>query len=298
MKFPREMTKTLKEFGYFDPQKFDDAVSILEEWDKRVMILAGGTDLLNQMKVRQVKPEFVLNIKNIKELEYLKRNKGLEIGALTTITAIRESEFIKKEYTSLYDAAEWFGTPQIRNMATIGGNICRNSPSSDMVAPLMTLDALLKLEGPKGERTVPIEEFMLGSGENILDCEILTQIIVPRQGKSSGTAFKKLKRSSADLAKVNCAVRIAMRDNKCEDVRIVLGAVADKVFRAKKTEELIRGEKVTDVIIEEAGRKASQEAQPITDVRSTADYRRQMIEVLVKRLIHSSIERVAKIHTA
>jgi carbon-monoxide dehydrogenase medium subunit len=298
MKFPREMTKTLKEFGYFDPQKFDDAVSILEEWDKRVMILAGGTDLLNQMKVRQVKPEFVLNIKNIKELEYLKRNKGLEIGALTTITAIRESEFIKKEYTSLYDAAEWFGTPQIRNMATIGGNICRNSPSSDMVAPLMTLDALLKLEGPKGERTVPIEEFMLGSGENILDCEILTQIIVPRQGKSSGTAFKKLKRSSADLAKVNCAVRIAMRDNKCEDVRIVLGAVANKVFRAKKTEELIRGEKVTDVIIEEAGRKASQEAQPITDVRSTADYRRQMIEVLVKRLIHSSIERVAKIHTA
>jgi carbon-monoxide dehydrogenase medium subunit len=298
MKFPKEITRTLKEFGYFNPSNMGEAVAILEERGSKMMILAGGTDLLNQMKVRQVTPEFVLNIKKIKELEYIRQNKGLEIGALTTITAMRESTLIRKEYLSLYDAAEWFGTPQIRNMATIGGNICRSSPSSDMVVPLMALDAMLKLIGPKGERTVPIEKFTLGSGENILDCEILTQIIVPQQEKSSGTAFKKLKRSSADLAKVSCAVRIAMRDSKCEDVRIVLGAVADKVFRAKKTEELIRGEKVTDVIIEEAGKKASQEAQPITDVRSTADYRRQTIEVLVKRLIRSSIERVAKIHTA
>jgi carbon-monoxide dehydrogenase medium subunit len=291
MKFPKEMTRTLKEFGYFDPSYMNEAVSIFGELGSKIMILAGGTDLLNQMKVRQVKPEFVLNIKNIKELDYVRQNKGLEIGALTTITAIRESEFIKKEYMSLYDAAEWFGTPQIRSMATVGGNICRSSPSSDMVAPLMALDAMLKLIGPKGERTVPIEKFTLGSGENILDCEILTEIIVPRQEEPFGAAFKKLKRSSADLAKVSCAVRIVMRDSKCEDIRIVLGAVADKIFRAKKAEELIRGEKVTDAVIEEAGKKASQEAQPITDVRSTAEYRKQMIKVLVKRLIPLSIER-------
>ncbi len=291
MKFPREMTRTLKEFGYFDPQKIDDAISILEELDKKVAILAGGTDLLNEMKLRQIMPEFVLNIKNIKELGYIRQNRGLAIGALTTITAVRESTLIKKEYSSLYEATEWFGTPQIRNMATVGGNICRSSPSSDMVAPLMALDALLKLAGPKGERKVPIEEFMVGVGENILDREILTEIIIPQQEKSSGTAFKKLKRSSADLAKVSCAVRIAMRDSKCEEIRIVLGAVADKVFRAKKAEELLRGEKVTGARIEEAGKKASQEAQPVTDVRSTSDYRRQMIEVLVKRLIRLSVER-------
>ena len=291
MKFPKEITRTLKEFGYFDPSDMGEAVAVLEERGSKIMILAGGTDLLNQMKVRQVTPEFVLNIKKIKELEYISQNKGLQIGALTTITAIRESEAIKKGYISLYEATEWFGTPQIRNMATLGGNICRSSPSSDMVAPLMALDALLKLAGPKGERTVPIEEFTVGVGENILDREILTEIIIPQQEKSSGTAFKKLKRSSADLAKVSCAVRIAMKDGKCEEIRIVLGAVADKVFRAKKAEGILRGEKVTDAVIEEAGKKASQEAQPITDVRSTAEYREQMIKVLVKRLIPLSIER-------
>ncbi len=291
MKFPKERTRTLKEFGYFNPSKMEQAAMIIGELGGRAMILAGGTDLINQMKVRQVDPEFLLNIKNIKELEYLKRNGGLQIGALTTITAIRESEAIKKGYISLYEATEWFGTPQIRNMATVGGNICRSSPSSDMVAPLMALDALLKLAGPKGERTVPIEEFTVGVGENILDREILTEIIIPEQEKSSGTAFKKLKRSSADLAKVSCAVRIALKDGKCEEIRIVLGAVADKVFRAKKAEELLRGEKVTGAGIEEAGKKASQEAQPVTDVRSTSDYRRQMIEVLVKRLVRLSVER-------
>ncbi len=291
MKFPKEMTRTLKEFGYFDPSYMNEAVSIFGELGSKIMILAGGTDLLNQMKVRQVKPEFVLNIKNIKELNYVRQNKGLEIGALTTITAIRESEFIKKEYTSLYDAAEWFGTPQIRNMATVGGNICRSSPSSDMVPPLMALDATLKLAGPKGERTVPIEAFAVGPGENVLDREILTEIFIPQQETSSSTVFLKLKRSSADLAKASCAVRIVMRDSKCKDIRIVLGAVADKVLRVKKTEEILKGQKVTDAVIEEAGRKASQEAQPITDVRSTAGYRKQMIEVLVKRLIHLAIER-------
>lgn len=292
MKFPREMTKVLKEFGYFGPSKIEDAVSALAELGSRVMILAGGTDLLNQMKLRQVSPEFLLNIKNIKELEYLKHNGGLKIGPLTTITAMRESEVVRKRYPSLFDATEWFGTPQIRNMATVGGNVCRSSPSSDMVAPLIALDGMLRLVGPKGVRTIPIEEFATGSGENVLDCEILTEVIVPQSEKPVGTAFVKLKRSSADLAKVSCAVSMTMKDGKCEDVRIVLGAVADKVFRAKAAEEVMRGEKVTDALIEEAGKRASRGTQPITDVRSTAEYRMQMISVLTKRMIYSSLERL------
>jgi len=292
MKFPREMTRVLREFGYFGPSKIDDAVSALGELGSRVMILAGGTDVLNQMKLRQVNPEFLLNIKNIKELAYLKHNGGLEIGPLTTITAIRESERVRKRYPSLYDAAEWFGTPQIRNMATVGGNVCRSSPSSDMVVPLMALDGMLRLVGPKGVRTIPMEEFVTGSGGNVLDCEILAEIIVPQQEEPFGTAFIKLKRSSADLAKVSCAVRIRMKDGQCEDIRIVLGAVSDKVFRAKAAEEVMRGEKITDAVIEEAGKRASQEARPITDVRSTAEYRMQMISVLTKRMIYTSLERL------
>jgi len=292
MKFPREMTRVLKEFGYFGPSELDDAVSILGELGNRVMILAGGTDLLNQMKRRQVNPEFLLSLMNIEELEYIRDDKGLKIGALTSITAMKESEVVRTRYPSLFDAAEWFGTPQIRNMATVGGNVCRSSPSSDMVAPLMALDGMLRLVGPKGVRTIPMEDFATGSGENVLDCEILTEVIVPQQEEPFGTAFTKLKRSSADLAKVSCAVRIRMKDGKCEDLRVVLGAVADKVFRAKAAEEVMRGEKVTDEVIEEAGKRASQEAQPITDVRATAEYRMQMISVLTKRMIYSSLERM------
>ena len=291
MKFPKETTRTLKEFGYFDPSHLGEAISMLDELGRKVMILAGGTDLLNQMKLRQATPEFVLNLKKMRDLEFIRLNRGLEIGALTTITAMRESELIKRGYPSLYDAAEWFGTPQIRNMATIGGNICRSSPSSDMIAPLMALDSTLKMAGKKGVRTVAIEEFFVRSGENVLDNEILTGIIVPEQEEFHGSAFKKLTRSSADLAKVSCAVRIVIREGKCDKIRIVLGAVADKVFRAKGAEDVLRGERVTDKAIEEAAKRASQEAQPITDVRSTADYRRQMIGVLVKRLINVSMAR-------
>ena len=145
---------------------------------------------------------------------------------------------------------------------------------------------------------VPIEEFALAPGENRLDREILTEITIPQQGKSSGAAFKKLKRSSADLAKVSCAVRIMIKDGQCKDIRIVLGAVADKVFRAGGAEEVMRGEKVTDAVVDEAGEKASQEAQPITDVRSTAKYREQMIGVLVQRMIRLSIERAKALSSA
>lgn len=120
--------------------------------------------------------------------------------------------------------------------------MCRSLPSSDMIVPLMALDSMLKVVGPKGERRIPIEEFFVGSGENVLDGEILTEIIVPEQEEFHGAAFRKLRRSSADLAKVSCGVRIAIREGKCDDIRIVLGAVADKVFRAKAAEDLMRGE--------------------------------------------------------
>jgi CO/xanthine dehydrogenase FAD-binding subunit len=230
MKFPKEMTRTIKKFGYFDAHTVDEAVSVLAEPKRNAKILAGGTDLINLMRLRKVVPDFVINIKNINDLDYIRENDGLRIGALTRISAIRESKLIKQGYPCLLDAVEWFGTPQIRNMATVGGNVCRSSPSSDMIPPLMALDAQLRLLGPNGERKVSVEEFLVGAGENVLEREMLTDIFVPHQERPFGTAFLKLKRSSADLAKVSCAVRIRLRNRICEDIRIVLGAVADRVF--------------------------------------------------------------------
>ena len=289
--FPREITKTLKLFGYFSPREISAAVLLLEKLGDKARVLAGGTDLIHTMRLRQIMPEYLISIKGIVDLNYLKDNTGLEIGALTRISTIKESEIIKEKYTSLYEATEWFGSPQIRNMATVGGNICSSSPSSDFIPPLMALGAVLRLVGPKGERDVLLEDFLLSSGKNILDHEILTSIFVPIKGKNSGAAFKKLMRSSQDLAKVSVAVSIVVEGGRCRDIRIVLGAVADKVFRAKEAETILRGEQITERTIKEVAQKAAMEAQPITDVRSTSDYRRQMIEVLVKRLIPLSIER-------
>ena len=291
MKFPMEMTRTIKGFGYFDPSTVEEAVSVLSELGNSVEILAGGTDLLNQMRLRQVVPEYILNIKNISSLEYIKEDNGLRIGALTRISDIRESESIKNGYMSLFDAAEWFGTPQIRNMATIGGNVCRSSPSSDMIAPLMALDAELKLMGPAGERQVTIEDFLVGAGENALSSEVLTEVIVPCHEGPWGAAFMKLKRSSADLAKASCAVRLKVNGGKCEDIRVVLGAVADRVFRAREAENAIKGEKINDAVIEKAAESAGQATRPITDIRSSAEYRKETIKILVKRMIQLSIER-------
>jgi carbon-monoxide dehydrogenase medium subunit len=289
--FPREITKTLKLFGYFSPCEISEAVLLLEKLGDKARVLAGGTDLIHTMRLRQIMPEYLISIKGIVDLNYLKDNTGLEMGTLTRISTIKESEIIKEKYISLYEATEWFGSPQIRNMATVGGNICRSSPSSDFIPPLMALGAVLRLVGPRGGRDVLLEEFLLGSGKNILDQEILTSIFVPIKGKNSGAAFKKLMRSSQDLAKVSVAVSIVVEGGRCRDIRIVLGAVADKVFRAKKAESILRGEQITERTIKEVAQKAAMEAQPITDVRSTAEYRSHVIKVLVDRLVRLSVER-------
>jgi carbon-monoxide dehydrogenase medium subunit len=289
--FPKEITKSLKLFGYFNPHEVSEAVFLLAQLGNKARVLAGGTDLIPTMRMRQITPEYLINIKSIVDLNYLKENAGLEMGTLTRISALKESGIIKQKYTSIYEATEWFGSPQVRNMATVGGNICRNSPSSDLIPPLITLGAVLKLVGPKGERKVLLEDFLSGAGKTILDHEILTSIFIPPKEKNNGTAFKKLMRSSQDLAKVSCAVSISIDGGRCRDVMIALGAVADRVFRAKKAENMLRGEKITEEKIKDMAQRASQEAHPITDVRSTATYRSHVIKVLVERLVRLSIER-------
>jgi len=289
-----EVTKTIKAFKYFAPHAVDEAVKLFTECNGKLEILAGGTDLLPMMKLRTVVPEYVVNIKNIAILDYIREENGLRMGALTLtkISSIEKSDIIKEKYFSVYEAAKAFATPLIRNMATVGGNICRSSPSADMVPPLMVFDAELTLVGPKGERRVLLEDFFTGPGENLLEGEILTEILIPPQEEIYGTAFAKITRNSGDLAKINCAVKIAMHDGTCNDIRIVLGAVAGTPVRSKKAEEIIKGNKISNEIIEEAATKVSEEIAPITDVRSTADYRSQISKVLVRRLIQVAIKRI------
>ncbi len=292
MSLTQVVTKRVKEFKYFSPTTVEEAISVLKDYDGRARVLAGGTDLLPRMKLRAETPEYVVNIKGIAGLAYIRQEgEELRIGALTTISTILASDLIKQKCLSLYEAAKSFAAPQVRNMATIGGNICRSLPSADMVPPLMVFDAEVRLVGAKGERKVLLEDFFTGPGKNVLDHEVLTEIVVPLRGEQYGTAFIKLSRNSADLAKINCAVKITVSGGRCDDIRIALGVVADKPIRAKKAEEVIRGKPISDEVIEGVAQKVIEDISPRTSARSTAEYRRQVSKVLVKRTIKQAIER-------
>jgi CO/xanthine dehydrogenase FAD-binding subunit len=285
--------KIMKEFNYLSPKTVKEAASLLAKFKKEAKVIAGGTDLLVMMKDRIITPKYVVDIKPISALDVLRwdQKEGLRIGALARIFTILNSEVIKEKYFCLHQAAESVGTVQVRNMATIGGNICRSSPSADMVPPLLVFDAEATLVGPESERTVFLEDFFTGPGENVLDDEILTEIrILPQRG-SYGTAFKKLGRTSEDLAKVNCAVKIVIADGKCEDVRIALGAVAPTPIRAKRVEEALRGQKASFKVVADAIGNLAGDIVPITDVRSNAEYRTYICRIVVKRLIEEAIKR-------
>jgi carbon-monoxide dehydrogenase medium subunit len=287
------VTKRLRGFRYYTPATVAEAGLILKESEGRGKILAGGTDLLGLMKLRAVDPEDIVSLGKIKGLDYIRQEgKELKIGAMTRMSVILESSVVKEKCLSLHEAAAVFATPQVRNMATIGGNICRSSPSADTVPPLMSFEAELRLTGAKGERRVLLEDFFTGAGQNLLDDEVLAEIVVPLAEGRYGTAFNKLTRNSVDLAKVNCAVKVTVDGGKCVDIKIVLGAVADRPVRAKKAEQFLEGRDLKDGIIEEAVQKIVEDIAPITDSRSTAEYRAQVSQVLSRRMIKQAVSRI------
>jgi len=267
---------------------------LLAKYKEEAKVIAGGTDVVPLMKDRVITPKYVIDIKPISSLDYIKwdEKEGLSIGALTKICEILNSKVIKEKYFSLHQAAESFGTTQVRNMATVGGNICRSSPSADMVPPLLAFGAQVKLVKPGGERTVLLEDFFTGPGENVLKNEILTEIQVPPPPRPCGTAFKKLARTAEDLAKVNCTVRIVVIDGKCKDIIIALGAVALTPVRARKVEQALIGKETSPGVIEEAAGKVAEDIAPITDVRSNAKYRTYISQILIKRLINEAMARL------
>lgn len=287
------ITRRLKEFRYYSPPTVEEALSILREHDGEAVLFAGGTDLLSMMKTRKITPTALVSLKKIGGLDYIREEDGtMKIGSLTGITTIGESELIREKFFSLHETTQGFATPQIRNMATIGGNICRSSPCANTPPPLMTFSAQVRLVGEKGERTVLLEDFFAGAGENVLDREVLVEIIVPLPTGPCGTAFMELTRNSSDVSKVTCAVHVAVRDGKCDDIKIALGSVADRIVRARKAEERMSGRQIDDGVIEEAAEEVIHDIAPITDVRSEADYRTHVSRILVRRAIHRAVERI------
>jgi len=284
----------LPKFEYLDPKTIEEACSLLSQHGDKARLIAGGTDLLIIMKHKEVTPEYLVGLKGIPNLDSIDADaEGVRIGALATLRSIGDSAVVRERFPFLADIAGKMATHQIRNMGTIGGNICNAAPSADTAPSLICLGAKAKLVGPKKERIVAVEEFFTGPGETVLKAgEILTEIQVPNQPAHTGGAYLRLTRLSVDLAVVGVAALVTLqgKGGLCKEARIALGAVAPTPIRAKKAEGVITGKKIENGLIEEAAQIASEEARPITDVRGSAPYRTDIVRVLTKRAIGQALE--------
>lgn len=284
-------------FKYYAPRTVKEASSLLAAFGKEAQVLAGGTDLMPLIKRRIKKTSCIVNIKTIPGLNSIEQDArgNLRIGALATVETIRENAEICKNFLSLHEAASGFGTFQVRSMATIGGNVCRASPAADLVPPLLTFDATGMMFGPRGKRSVGLTGFFRGTGETVLRRgEILTELQIHRLKPGSGTAFLKIGRTAEDLAKVNVAVMVSVAEGTCTDARLALGAVAPTPLRVKKAESILIGKRLDADTIERAAREAAAETKTVSDVRSTAEYRKEVSRVMVCRAIEMAIRRATK----
>ncbi len=283
-------------FEYFAPSSLEEALELLNKYGSEAKVLAGGTDLLVKMKMRVVEPKYVINIKKLKELSYIRDEGGeVRIGALTKWRELERSDVIMKYFPALYDAVKAMGGTQIRNMATIGGNLCNASPAADSAPPLMVLEARLILASREGEREVPITQFFKGPGKTVMrPDELLKEIIIPKPEPGTGSAFIKVARTAMDLAKISAATAVKVEDGRIKFARIAIGSAAPTPVRAWKTEEALKGKPFTPEVIRENVKLVETEISPIDDVRSTAFYRREVSKVIVEDALILSHERVVK----
>ena len=286
----------VQEFDYHEPISLKEATSLLSEYGDRARVLAGGTYLLVQMKMEHLLAEQVVNISAIPELDgIVHRGDDLHIGALTSIRALRYAPQVQTEYTALSEACAAFGSTQIQMMGTVGGNLCSGSPASDTVPALMAFDAQVVLVGPNGEnpggsqqtRVLPVQDFLLGPGQTALQQgELLRSILLPCPQPGTGSAFIKVSRVAADLAKVNAAAVLVREGDRIVDCRLALGSVGPTVLRTERAEAALMGRAFSAELALEAGQIASEGIAPIDDVRSTAWYRRQV----VKAVTHDALQ--------
>ena len=287
-------TKLLtQEFEYFAPKTLEEALDLLyEHKDKNTKILAGGTDLLVKMKTTGLDVDYLINIKEIPELNFIDTSYGLKIGAAVPLSHIERIEKVQERYPALYEGIKSMAAIAVRNMGTIAGNICNASPAADAVPPLIAYGAEVKLVSKRGERTVLVEDFVTGVGKTVIEAdELITQVNIPEMKKNSGSAFSKKSRVKADIAKINLAVWLEREGRTCKDCRIVLGSVFIKAVRSKKAEGLLRGQVVCNDLMTKAAEKVKEEIKPIDDVRSTAEYRTDLAQVMAEDTLKLAWER-------
>lgn len=289
-----EGEQPLNDFDYSQVTNLDEALDLLGVEGARA--IAGGTDLLLEMRRGEVRPTRLVDVTEVPALRQIevRAGRGMRIGAAVTMRMLEREATIAQRFLMLREAAGQIGSVQIRNLATLGGNLCNAAPSADMAPPLLALGARAIIAGRSGEREVALEEFFLGPGETVLERgELLVALEVESLPGKGGCCYQRITtRRAMDIAFVGVASAISLDEEggKCLEARIALGAVAPTPIRAREAERALAGSELSEEVIEAAARGAAEAAKPISDVRASADYRREMVRVLARRTLLRCLE--------
>ena len=284
----------MRRFEYLEARTLRQAIGMLQRHGEQARIVAGSTDFLVRWRAGFWHPDYVVNIQHVPGLSrvtYSRRN-GLRLGALVTIQTLEQHPAIRQHYPALAAAAASFAGVQVRNLATVGGNICNASPSGDTLPALLAYGAGCTLSGPEGRRQVALEQLFTGPGQTVLaQDEVLTEITLPSAPANTGSLYiKHSPRGAMDIATVGVASAITVdRSGVCTEAKIALGAVAPTPLRAHAAEESLRGKQPDAELLQAAAELAMSTATPIDDVRGTAGYRREMVGVLTRRTLEQAV---------
>ena len=284
-------------FQYESPGTIAEAISLLQKYGDEAKILSGGHSLIPMMKLRFASPGYLIDINNIKGLSHINEENGIvKIGALTREAEIEHSDLLKKYFPIFGDVTKQIADPQVRNRGTVGGNLAHGDAANDHPAVMLALRANIVITGSEGNRTVPIDEFFFGFYTTaIQQNEILTEIQIPIPPAGTGSAYHKLERKVGDYATAGVAVQLTLdRKGICTAAGMGLTNVNPLPLRAVRSEEALLGKPITDASIAEAAKYASEDCSPSSDLRGSEEYKRAMVAVLVKRMIHKAVERITK----
>ena len=282
----------LPDFDYYAPDSLAEACEALDRYSSKAKILSGGTDVLSKVKSGLLVPEVLISLKKLEELKKIEyvAEKGVVIGARATHNDLVNSTILNDKYLSVSEAAHHMASNQIRNIGTVGGNLCNAVPSADLPPILIALGATIKLVGSNGERMMLLEDFFTGPMKTVIaHNEILTEIVIPDQPSTGSNYIKFGLRRSGALAVVGIAVAVTVNGETMTEARIAIGAAAPTPMRARETEDFLRGKTISDELLAEAGVIASNESKPISDIRGSAEYRRDLVRVFTKRALHKAI---------
>jgi len=309
-------------YDYLKPASIEETLGLLQRFRNKAVLVAGGTDVIVGIRQKKLAPQVLISLKGLNGFDHIERDdQRVRIGSLSTHRKVAESLLIRESFSALSDAARHVGSPQIRNVATLGGNISNGLPSADTACPLLVFNTQVKITGPRGERVLPLDQFFIGPRKTALQSdEILLEFIIPPLPSHSGSCYRKLARRQAmELPVLGIAMLLAVdivnaeplkealereaaieklqdaldqSEIYCREARIALGVVAPTPIRAKGAEAVLKGARMTTETLREAGEKASKEAQPRDTVRGAAWFRTEMIRVLPRRLAMTCLERI------